>query len=47
MAELQLREAIRAAMTEEMERDETVFLIGEEVALYDHVYAQEDYPFLK
>jgi pyruvate dehydrogenase E1 component beta subunit len=38
MAELQLREAIRAAMTEEMERDETVFLIGEEVAEYDGAY---------
>jgi len=38
MAELQLREAIRAAMTEEMERDETVFLIGEEVAEYNGAY---------
>ncbi|MEZ4700079.1 MAG: pyruvate dehydrogenase complex E1 component subunit beta [Rhodothermales bacterium] len=38
MAELQLREAIRAAMIEEMERDETVFLMGEEVAQYDGAY---------
>ncbi len=38
MAELQLREAIRAAMVEEMERDETVFLMGEEVAQYDGAY---------
>lgn len=38
MAELQYREALRAAMTEEMERDETVFLIGEEVAEYNGAY---------
>ncbi len=38
MAELQFREAIRAAMTEEMERDEDIFLIGEEVAEYDGAY---------
>jgi len=38
MAELQLREAIRAAMVEEMERDDTVFLCGEEVAEYDGAY---------
>jgi len=38
MAELQLREAIREAMTEEMERDERVFLMGEEVAEYDGAY---------
>ncbi len=38
MATLQYREALRAAMTEEMERDETVFLIGEEVAEYNGAY---------
>lgn len=38
MAELQFREAIRAAMVEEMERDETIFLIGEEVAEYNGAY---------
>ena len=38
MAELQLREALRRAMTEEMRRDETVFLMGEEVAYYDGAY---------
>ncbi|MEX2401530.1 MAG: pyruvate dehydrogenase complex E1 component subunit beta [Rhodothermales bacterium] len=38
MAELQLREALRAAMVEEMERDENIFLIGEEVAEYDGAY---------
>lgn len=35
---MQLREAIRAAMTEEMERDETIFLMGEEVAEYNGAY---------
>ncbi len=38
MAEMQFREAIRAAMVEEMERDDTIFLIGEEVAEYDGAY---------
>ncbi|MEM1127707.1 MAG: pyruvate dehydrogenase complex E1 component subunit beta [Bacteroidota bacterium] len=38
MAELQFREAIRAAMVEEMERDESIFLIGEEVAEYNGAY---------
>ena len=38
MAELQYREALREAMTEEMERDENVFLIGEEVAEYNGAY---------
>lgn len=38
MAELQLREALRRAMTEEMRRDDRVFLMGEEVAHYDGAY---------
>ena len=38
MAELQFREALRDAMTEEMVRDEAVFLMGEEVAEYDGAY---------
>ena len=38
MAQLQLREALRRAMTEEMRRDESVFLMGEEVAYYDGAY---------
>lgn len=38
MAVMQFREALRAAMTEEMERDETVFLMGEEVAEYNGAY---------
>ena len=38
MAQLQLREAIRAAMVEEMDRDDTIFLMGEEVAQYNGAY---------
>ena len=38
MAELQLREALRRAMVEEMRRDDRVFLMGEEVAYYDGAY---------
>ena len=38
MAEMQLREAIRAAMVEEMDRDEDIFLMGEEVAEYNGAY---------
>ncbi|HSI35802.1 MAG: alpha-ketoacid dehydrogenase subunit beta [Phycisphaerae bacterium] len=38
MAVMQLRQALRAAMTEEMERDPNVFLIGEEVAEYNGAY---------
>ncbi len=38
MREVQIREAIREAMTEEMRRDESVFLMGEEVAEYNGAY---------
>lgn len=38
MAQLQFREAIRAAMVEEMDRDDRIFLIGEEVAEYNGAY---------
>src|SRR4051794_3138231 len=38
MRQIQLRQALRTAMTEEMERDETVFLMGEEVAQYNGAY---------
>jgi pyruvate dehydrogenase E1 component beta subunit len=38
MAVLQYREALRQAMTEEMIRDERVFLMGEEVAEYNGAY---------
>lgn len=38
MKKVRFREAIREAMNEEMRRDETVFLMGEEVAEYDGAY---------
>lgn len=38
MAELQFREAIRAAIDEEMAREEKVFIMGEEVAEYNGAY---------
>src|SRR4030095_13243572 len=38
MRELQFREALREAMSEEMRRDPSVFLMGEEVAEYDGAY---------
>ncbi|MEO9967736.1 MAG: pyruvate dehydrogenase complex E1 component subunit beta [Reichenbachiella sp.] len=38
MKELQFREALREAMNEEMRRDESVFLMGEEVAEYNGAY---------
>jgi len=38
MSVITLRESLRAAMTEEMERDERVFLMGEEVAQYNGAY---------
>jgi pyruvate dehydrogenase E1 component beta subunit len=38
MPVMQYKEALRAAMTEEMERDENVFLMGEEVAQYNGAY---------
>ena len=38
MREIQFREALREAMTEEMRRDKSVFLMGEEVAEYYGAY---------
>lgn len=38
MQQIQFRQALRQAMTEEMQRDEKVFLIGEEVANYQGAY---------
>ncbi|MCZ6593431.1 MAG: pyruvate dehydrogenase complex E1 component subunit beta [Bacteroidetes bacterium] len=38
MKTIQFREAVREAMSEEMRRDETVFLMGEEVAEYNGAY---------
>jgi pyruvate dehydrogenase E1 component beta subunit len=38
MREIQFREALREAMSEEMRRDSSVFLMGEEVAEYNGAY---------
>src|SRR4030095_14171567 len=38
MSELRFREAVRAAMVEEMERDERIYLVGEEVGHYQGAY---------
>ena len=38
MAKLSLRDALNQAMTEEMERDSSVFLMGEEVGQYNGAY---------
>src|ERR1700679_3944458 len=38
MPEMQFRKALREAMTEEMDRDENVFIMGEEVAQYNGAY---------
>ena len=38
MREILFREALREAMVEEMERDGSVFLMGEEVAEYNGAY---------
>ena len=38
MREIAIRDALREAMTEEMVRDERVFLVGEEVGSYDGAY---------
>jgi pyruvate dehydrogenase E1 component beta subunit len=36
--QITVRDALNAALAEEMERDETVFLLGEEVAMYNGAY---------
>ena len=38
MKTVEFREALREAMNEEMRRDETIFLMGEEVAEYNGAY---------
>lgn len=38
MREIQFREAVREAMSEEMRKDESIFLMGEEVAEYNGAY---------
>ncbi|XP_019620651.1 PREDICTED: pyruvate dehydrogenase E1 component subunit beta, mitochondrial-like [Branchiostoma belcheri] len=37
-AQMTVRDALNTAMNEEMKRDESVFLLGEEVAEYDGAY---------
>src|SRR5581483_4453529 len=39
MAEITVREAIRQAITEEMERDQRVFIMGEDIDAYGGSYA--------
>ena len=36
--QMTVRDALNSALDEEMERDERVFILGEEVALYDGAY---------
>ena len=38
MRQIRFREALREAMSEEMRRDERIFLMGEEVAQYEGAY---------
>ena len=38
MRTMTYREALREAMTEEMERDDSIFLMGEEVGHYQGAY---------
>lgn len=35
---MMVRDALNTAMDEEMERDDRVFIMGEEVAMYDGAY---------
>jgi pyruvate dehydrogenase E1 component beta subunit len=39
MAQITMREAISQALMEEMERDERVFIMGEEVGVWGGTYA--------
>jgi pyruvate dehydrogenase E1 component beta subunit len=38
MPQMEIREALRRAMTEEMDKDDSIFLMGEEVAQYNGAY---------
>ena len=38
MREIQFREALREAISEEMRRDKNIYLMGEEVAEYNGAY---------
>lgn len=43
---MQVREALNAAMEEEMIKDETVYVMGEEVAQYNGAYKVNKFHFL-
>ena len=43
MREITYREAVAEAMSEEMRRDESVYLMGEEVAEYNGAYKVKGY----
>lgn len=43
-SQMTVRDALNAAMDEEMERDERVLLLGEEVAQYDGAYKASPFP---
>jgi hypothetical protein len=45
-AQMTVREALNAAMEEEMIRDEKVFVMGEEVARYNGAYKVDIYRFV-
>ena len=38
MREITYRQALNEALKEEMERDETIFLLGEDIAIYGGAY---------
>ena len=40
-----MRDALNAAMSEEIERDRKVFMLGEEVGQYDGAYKVGNYPY--
>ena len=44
LVQVTVRDALNQAMDEELERDERVFLLGEEVAQYDGAYKVRGQP---
>jgi pyruvate dehydrogenase E1 component beta subunit len=44
--QMTVRDALNSAMEEEMRRDETVFLMGEEVAQYNGAYKVRKFSFV-
>jgi len=45
--QITVRDALNSAMEEEMERDPNVFLLGEEVAMYNGAYKVHSPPFCR